>query len=403
MGTDKTLPGIGNPLPPTLERPAVDWPGPNEAALQLRGDIAYEVRQKAPHIVDPFGRVRLMHEGLVRRHLGLPPLPSSTLRGLPDLSKDLHVKFTPSPPPPASATSAPRNEARLCLDAKAAATVRAAGFGHLLAPDGSCPLSAEGRVSAILRQAKTAVQHPIVRANVAAASRAGAGAVGYLRARPGSVALGALLLGIGLGVLWWWLGRRGLGARVVQAALRYGSTAEGDVGFAEMMGGVGGEGYRYYSTNPRRGTTCAIVTNAVLAKAGVPEQLLNRGPAFRPGDHASALKSLAQKHGAWIENPSLRELRPGDCYYLKAAPGGAWHIGIVLSVDGGTLETYDGGQNAKPRAHGEKYPPQAARRVTRKAELREGIWWVSGPDGSAPFRPLSGRVNIERLGRGLGL
>jgi len=100
--------------------------------------------------------------------------------------------------------------------------------------------------------------------------------------------------------------------------------------------------WRYYEVN--HGTTCGIVTGAILEQAGANPLLINRGASYRIGAHISRLYEGGKKLGILRTDP---DLQPGNVYCVtqdSTKPGDHSHVGVVLARQGETLITADGGQ-----------------------------------------------------------
>lgn len=136
-----------------------------------------------------------------------------------------------------------------------------------------------------------------------------------------------------------------------------------DAGLDPVYGGRRGEmfgapSWRYYQTRldasgRSGGSTCGIVVGYLAGLAGWPRELLNRaaddawapGERFTPGHPIIALVGGAKAAGLYI--PAPVELRPGDVYHVDHPPKpNSDHVGIVMSVDGQTVGTLDGGQGS---------------------------------------------------------
>lgn len=111
--------------------------------------------------------------------------------------------------------------------------------------------------------------------------------------------------------------------------------------------------FKYYQDN--YGTTCGVIVNYIIEKAGAPPAMINRGPpcnstkqipCFGIGQHISKISVMSQKLG--IMKTDLDGIKPGDLFVIaqdSIKVGDPSHIGVVLYRDGNSLITADGGSS----------------------------------------------------------
>jgi len=152
---------------------------------------------------------------------------------------------------------------------------------------------------------------------------------------------------------------------------------------------TGPRSWAYYSLGPpedplRYGTTCGVWVAFLLELLGAPAVMVNRGPAYRIGEHLMRVVEGAKKVGAWREG--FAGIKPGDIYVVATPPKGVdAHIGFFLDRSDGWVFTADAGQ---PGAAG---AAQAAAYVARAEQDGK----LSGPEGAWPFRPVLGYVDMD--------
>lgn len=150
---------------------------------------------------------------------------------------------------------------------------------------------------------------------------------------------------------------RSLRQKVIDIASSVAPEKWGTPLWNEMMGGrIDGKTswpgiFKYYSDN--YGTTCGVVTNYIIEKAGAPPSMINRGPpcnntkqvpCFGIGKHISKISEMSQKLG--IMKKDLDGIKPGDLFVIaqdSIKVGDPSHIGTILYRDGNFLITADGG------------------------------------------------------------